>query len=108
MGLIRVLDVNQKTLDLLAPGQGAVRYNLRGFAMTCAPLRAGTAWISNRARLAYAQGHQPDLHGAPLNVQIGSRMPAMKDFAWVLVAIRISPRVKKAEGISTISARTMS
>ena len=102
MGLIRVLDVNQKTLDLFgAESKAQFLANLprifRDNMRTHFEQELLDLW---QGRLAYArEGINYDLHGAALNVQVDLRvMPGHEeDFAWVLVAIQDITARKKAE-----------
>lgn len=102
MGLIRVLDVNQKTLDLFgAESKAQLLANLprifRDDMRTHFEQELLDLW---QGRLAYArEGINYDMHGAPLNVQVDLRvMPGHEeDFAWVLVAIQDITARKKAE-----------
>ena len=102
MGLMRVLDVNQKTLDLFgAESKAQLLANLprifRDDMRTHFEQELLDLW---QGRLAYArEGINYDLHGAPLNVQVDLRvMPGHEeDFAWVLVAIQDITARKKAE-----------
>ncbi len=102
MELIRVLDVNQKTLDLFgAESKTHFLANLprifRDDMRTHFEQELLDLW---QGRLAYArEGINYDLHGAPLNVQVDLRvMPGHEeDFAWVLVAIQDITARKKAE-----------
>ena len=102
MELIRVLDVNQKTLDLFgAESKTQFLANLprifRDDMRTHFEQELLDLW---QGRLAYArEGINYDLHGAPLNVQVDLRvMPGHEeDFGWVLVAIQDITARKRAE-----------
>ena len=102
MGLIRVLDVNQKTVDifgaeskahLLANLPRILRDDMRAhFEQELVDLWQG--------RLAYRrEGVNYTLHDEPIHVQVDLRiMPGhAEDFAWVLVAIQDITARKKAE-----------
>lgn len=102
MGILRVLDVNQKTVELFgATSKAHLLANLprifrddmrHHFEQELLDLWEG--------RLSYArEGINYSLSGAPVNVQLNLRvMPGHEDdFAWVLVALQDITARKKAE-----------
>lgn len=102
MGLIRVLDVNQKTVELFgATSKAHLLANLpRIFRADMRDHFEQELLDLWQGRLAYArEGINYDMHGAPLNVQVDLRvMPGHEqDFDWVLVAIQDITARKKAE-----------
>jgi diguanylate cyclase (GGDEF)-like protein len=102
MGMIRVLDVNQKTLDLFqAPDKDTLLANLdkvfRGemgkhFSNELMDMWEGKTFYDR-------EGVNFSLTGEPVNVQLAwTLMPgAEKDFSWVLVALQDITARKKAE-----------
>ena len=102
MGLIRVLDVNQKTVELFgATSKAHLLANLpRIFRADMRDHFAQELLDLWEGRLAYArEGINYALSGAPVNVQLNLRvMPGHEDdFAWVLVALQDITARKRAE-----------
>lgn len=102
IGMIRVLDVNQKTLDLFeAPNKQTLLENLPSvfrdemrahFADELADMWNGKTFYER-------EGVNFSLSGQPVNVQLAwTLMPGSeKDFGWVLVALQDVTERKKAE-----------
>jgi diguanylate cyclase (GGDEF)-like protein len=102
MGLIRVLDVNQKTLDLFgAPSKEFLLANLdKVFRDEVRQHFSGELLDMWSGRTSYErEGINYGLSGEPFNVHLDWRlMPGHEgDFAWVLVAIQDITTRKKAE-----------
>jgi diguanylate cyclase (GGDEF)-like protein len=102
MSLIRVLDVNQKTLDLFgAPSKEALLTNLdKVFREEAREHFAGELLDMWNGKTAYErEGINYGLSGDPFNIHLDWRlMPGHEhDFGWVLVAIQDITTRKKAE-----------
>lgn len=102
MGMIRVLDVNQKTLDLFgAPSKEILLENLdKVFRDEMRQHFSGELMDMWNGKLAYERdGINYSLSGEPFNIHLDWRlMPGHEeDFNWVLVAIQDITARKKAE-----------
>jgi len=102
MSMIRVLDVNQKTLDLFgAPSKEILLKNLdKVFRDEMREHFAGELTDMWNGKLAYERdGVNYSLSGEPFNIHLDWRlMPGHEhDFNWVLVAIQDITARKKAE-----------